>query len=127
MSNQQLYVVVGAPFLTFLLVFIVSSITNRNAINDLRGEMQAGFSFLREEMQAGFTSQREEMRAGFEAVNKRIDDTNRRIDDGNRRIDELSERVSRVETKLEVLNTEIRSDHERRLATLEAHVLGKAS
>ena len=46
MSNIQVYVSVGVPFFTLILVYIASTISNRNTVNDLRAEMRAGFASI---------------------------------------------------------------------------------
>ncbi len=43
MNNTQLFVAVGVPFFTLLLVYIASTISNRSTVNDLRAEMRSGF------------------------------------------------------------------------------------
>ena len=110
MSNTQFYLTLGVPFLTLLLVYITSVISNRSAINDLRSEMRAGFDALRSEMHGSSDALRSEtgalrseMHLGFGSMN---------------------ERLSRIEQRLDLLDTDVRISHEHRLSVLEARVLG---
>ena len=115
---------------------------SRAAIDDLRSEMRDGFATLRAEMAAESKSLRTEMAAesgslrsemasGFAAVNLRVDDLRSETTAGfagvNLRVDYLGARVGRLEVRLDSIDNELRIGHERRIAILEAHVLGRAS
>ncbi len=105
MNNTQLYLSIGLPLFTLLLVFLA----NNRAIDALRSEMKTSSDALRSETSA----LRTEMQAGFQMLNKRIDDTN--------------ERIGRLERRLDTIDTEIRINHDSRLAVLEARILERAS
>ncbi len=105
MTNTQFYFALGVPFFTIVLMYIVGALSNRSAIND---------------------------------VSKRIDDVSKRIDDVSKRIDDLrsdtragfsdlGSRMDRIEHRLDIIDTEIRINHDHRLAVLEARVLGRVS
>ena len=149
MNNTQFFVAIGVPTASFLLIFMASTVINRNAIVDLRGMMQAGLGSnrtaiddlrsemrdglanLRAEMTGGAASLRAEMTSGFAAVNLRVDDLRSEVTTGfagvNLRVEDLSARVGRVEARLDTIDNELRIGHERRISTLEAQVLGRAS
>ncbi len=105
MTSTQFYFGLGVPFFTVVLMYIVATISNRAAINDLKDSMAL--------------------------LGKRIDDLGGRINDLGLRVNDvrtdLGVRLDRIERKLEVLDTEIRVSHDHRLAVLEARVLEKAS
>ena len=84
MNNTQFYFALGVPFFSLALMFIVTTVSNRAGLNDLRSDMRAGFS-------------------------------------------DLGARMDRIEKRLDVIDTEIRINHDHRLAVLEARVLGRAS
>ncbi len=116
MNNTQLYLSIGLPLFTLLLVFIA----NNRAIDALRSEMKTGNDALRAEMKTSndalrseMSTLRNEMQTGFQMLNKRIDDTN--------------ERIGRMERRLDTIDTEIRINHDSRLAVLEARVFNRAS
>ena len=113
MNNTQFYFALGVPFFAVVLMYIVGTISNRAVINDLRSEMRAGINDLRSEMRAGMNDLRSEMHAGFSALNVRMDS--------------LEKRMDRVEKRLDTIDTEIRINHDHRLAVLEARILGRAS
>ncbi len=104
----------------------------------LRTEMAAESGSLRSEMASGFAAAnlrvddlRAEMASGFAAVNQRVDDLRSETTAGfagvNLRVDDLGARVGRLEVRLDSIDNELRIGHERRIAILEAHVLGRAS
>ncbi len=102
MNNTQLYVSVGVPFFTLLVIYVASTISNRSAVSDLRAENRSATDDLRAEM-----------RAGFEAISKRLDGIDKRLD--------------RVETKLDRLTEEVYKLHEGRISRLEERVFSRAS
>ena len=109
MSNLQFYFAMGVPFFTVVLMFIVATISNRSAINDLGKRI--------------------------DDLGKRIDDLGKRVDDQssglNKRMDDfridVTGRLERIEKKLGELEVTVRQNHESRLAVLEAKVFTKAS
>jgi hypothetical protein len=109
MNNTQLYLSIGLPLFTLLLVFIA----NNRAIDALSSEMKTSTDALRTEIKMSTDALRTEMHAGFQMLNQRIDDTN--------------DRISRMERRLDVIDTEIRINHDSRLAVLEARILERAS
>ncbi len=164
MNNTQFFVAIGLPVASFLLVFMASTVINRNAIVDLRETLQSGLASnraaiddlrnaLRAEIASESASLRAEMAAGFTAGNQRVDDLRSEMAResaslrsemasgfaaGNQRVDDLrsettagfgllNARVGRLEVRLDSIDNELRIGHERRIATLEAHVLGRAS
>ncbi len=102
MNITQFYFALGVPFFTVVLMYVIGTISNRAAINDLRAEMRAGVA-----------NPRSEMHAGFSALNSRMDAIKKRID--------------RFGKKLNTIDTEIRINHDHRLAVFEARVLRRAS
>ena len=112
MTNTQLYLTIGVPFLTFLITYIVTAISNRTAIQDLRTEMRSGFADLRTEMRSNISDLRLDLGS--------------RMDHLDRRMDRIENRMDRIEKRLDTIDTEIRVNHDSRLAVLEARVLGRA-
>ena len=98
MTNTQFYFALGVPFFTVVLMYIVATVSNRASINDLRESMNL--------------------------LGKRIDDLGLRMNDVR---SDLGGRLDRIERNLDALDTELRVNHDRRLAVLEARVLEKVS
>ncbi len=98
MNNTQFYFALGVPFFSLVLMYIVTTVSNRAAVNDLRSENRAAINDLRSEMRAGFA----DLRA------------------------DLGGRLDRIEKKQDAIDTEIRVNHDHRLAVLEARVLEPA-
>ena len=98
MSNTQFYFALGVPFFTVMLMFVVSTISNRSAITELG-----------------------------KRINDMRNDMNARFGDMNVRFNEVNGRLDRVENRLEQIESAVRVNHEARLATLEAHVFRTAS
>ena len=97
MTDHQLYISVGVPFFSLILVWLGTSVSNRTAISGVRSsidDLRKSLDHLRD------------------SINIRIDDTNQRI--------------GRMEAKLDSIDSEIRTGHERRLAMLEATVFKRA-
>jgi hypothetical protein len=109
MNNTQLYLSIGLPLFTLLLVFIA----NNRAIDALRSEMKTSTDALRTEIKMSTDALRTEMHAGFQMLNQRTHYTH--------------DRISRMERRLDVIDTEIRINHDSRLAVLEARILERAS
>jgi hypothetical protein len=117
MTNTQLYLAIGLPCFSILIVWLGTTLSNRQAIKGLSKSIDdtskslsksiddLGTS-LRSEMSTLATSLRLEMKSGFDAVNQRLD---------------------RLETIVDRIEGEIRIDHEKRITVLEERVLSKAS
>jgi hypothetical protein len=97
MTDHQLYISVGVPFFSLILVWLGTSVSNRSAILGVR--------------------------SSIDDLRKSLDDTKASI---NLRIDDTNQRFGRMEGKLDSIDTEIRTGHERRLAMLEATVFKRA-
>ena len=115
MTNTQFSVALSVPFLTLLLTFIVTTVSNRASIQDLRSEMRAGFSDLRTDLGGR-----------MDRIETRVDRIETRIDRIETRLGHIEIRMDRIETRLDLIDTEIRVNHDSRLAVLEARVLGRA-
>ena len=120
MNNTQLYLSIGLPLFTLLLVFIA----NNRAIDALRSEMKTGSDALRSEMKTGNDALRAEMKASIDALRTEMQVGFQLV---NRRIDDANERIGRMERQLDTIDTEIRINHDSRLAVLEARVFNRAS
>jgi hypothetical protein len=108
MTDHQLYISVGVPFFSLILVWLGTSVSNRSVILGVRSSIDD----LRKSL--------DDTRV---ALAMRIDDTKASI---NLRIDDTNQRIGRMEGKLDSIDTEIRTGHERRLAMLEATVFKRA-
>lgn len=128
MTNTQLYLAIGLPCFSILIVWLGTTLSNRQAMKglsksiddssnnlsksiddlgtSLRSEMVALGTSLRAEMKMGFDSVRAEMKTGFDAVDQRL---------------------TRLETTVDQINNEIRVGHEKRITVLEERVFSKAS
>jgi len=106
MTNTQLYLAIGLPCFSILIVWLGTTLSNRHAMKGLSKSIDDLGTSLRSEMTALATSLRSEMKSGFDAVNQRLD---------------------RLETIVDRIEGEIRIDHERRITVLEERVLSKAS
>ncbi len=106
MTNPQLYLAVGLPCFSILIVWLGTTLSNRHAMKGLSKSIDDLGISLRSEMAALATSLRSEMKSGFDAVNQRLD---------------------RLETVVNRIDGEIRIDHERRIVRLEERILTKAS
>ena len=113
MSNLQFYFALGVPFFTVVLMFIVSTISNRAAVSDLGKRI--------DDLGAGLNKRIDDLGAG---LNKRIDDLR---GDMNGQFTETHDKLDKVEKRLERVEDAVRVNHEARLASLEAHVFSKAS
>ena len=114
MSNTQFYLALWVPFFTLLLVYIAATVQNRRAINDLRSENRRSVEDLRSENRKSMEDLRSENR-------RAVDDLRSEMKAG---FEFLGGRLARIEKKLDVLDAEIRIEHDRRLAALEARALG---
>ncbi len=112
MSNMQFYFAMGVPFFTVVLMFIVATISNRSAINDL-GKRIDDLGKRMDDLGAGLNKRMDDLGAG---LNKRMDDF--RMD--------VTGRLERIEKKLSEVEITVRQNHESRLAVLESKVFSKA-
>ena len=108
MTNTQYYISIGVPFFTILLVWLGTSVSNRNNMDAVRASIDALAVSLRAEM-----------KLGFDAVNQRFDAVNQRID-------AVEKRLGRLETIVDRIEGEIRIDHERRITVLKGRLLSRA-
>ena len=117
MTNTQLYLAIGLPCFSILIVWLGTTLSNRQAMKSvsksiddlgtsLRSEIAVQGASLRSEMSTLATSLRSDMKSGFDAVNQRLD---------------------RLETIVDRIEGEIRIDHEKRITVLEERVFSKAS
>ena len=128
MTNTQLYLAIGLPCFSILIVWLGTTLSNRHAMKGLSKSMDDSSknlsksiddtskslsksiddlgTSLRSEMTALTTSLRSEMKAGFDAVDQRL---------------------TRLETTVDRIDGEIRIDHERRIVKLEERILSRAS
>jgi type VI protein secretion system component VasK len=102
LTNVQLYLAIGLPVFSILVVWLGSMMMNNRAINALSQRIDD----LRSEMRTGTDDLRSEMRTGFDGVNGRLD---------------------RLETRFDRIEDEVRKDHEGRLARLEARVFARTA
>ena len=102
MNNTQFYFVIGVPFFTVVLMYIVGALSNRSAINDVSKHIDDVSKHI-EDLRSDLRS---DMRAGFS---------------------DLGSRMDRIDHRLDTIDTEIRINHDHRLAVLEARVLGRVS
>ena len=103
MSNSQLYISVGVPFFTLLIVYIASAISNRSTVDSLRAEM----------------------RAGFESLGKRLDGLDARLDRMDTRMDRIELRLDRMDGKLDRIAEDVYKLHESRISRLEERVFSR--
>ena len=138
MNNTQLYLSIGLPLFTLLLVFIA----NNRAIDALRSEMKTNMDALRNEMKTNMDALRSEMKTNMDALRSEMKISNDALHNDmsalraemqagfqmlSKRIDDTNERIGRLEHRLDTIDTEIRINHDSRLALLEARILERAS
>lgn len=104
--GHQNYIDVGIPFLTILLVWLGTSLSNKRSTEATRASIEALGVSIRSEMKTGFDAMRAEMKLGYDAIDKRL---------------------GRFEAIVDRVEGEIRIDHERRITVLEERVFPKAS
>ena len=106
MTNTQLYLAIGLPCFSILIVWLGTTLSNRQAMKGVSKSIDDLGTSLRSEITALGTSLRAEMKAGFDAVDQRL---------------------TRLETAVDQINYEIRTVHEKRITVLEERVFSKAS
>jgi len=98
MTNIQLYLVIGLPVFSILVVWLGSTLANNRAINGLGQRV--------DDLGKRIDDLRSEMKAGFAGV---------------------IERLGRLETGFDRIEDEVPKDHENRLSRLEARVFSRTA
>jgi tetrahydromethanopterin S-methyltransferase subunit G len=113
MASFQIYLAIGLPMFSILVVWLGSTLANNHAINglgkridDLGNSLNKRIDDLDRGLNQRIDDLRSEMRTGFSAVN---------------------ERLTRIEVRLDHVEDEVRKDHESRLSRLEAKVFTSAA
>ncbi|HVC90734.1 MAG TPA: hypothetical protein VND66_08950 [Acidobacteriaceae bacterium] len=106
MTTSQLYLAIFVPCFSILIVWLGSTLSNRQGMKSLSKSIDDLGTSLRSEMATLALSLRAEMKTGFDAVDQRL---------------------TRFEATVDRIDGEIRIDHERRIVKLEEKILSKAS